>query len=266
MSKGVLFVAFDAITDQDKVLRYTESAKIAATLVRKHLKLPVGVISDNTVDGFDEQIIVEKKSNNNRHVLIDNKHESYNWFNDYRRQLYNLTPWKQTLLLDADYFLQSDQYLKCFEFNRPFQIVKQVYDPTGRNSFDKYKRLPNRSIPQVWATAMYWNQDAKIHFDYANMIAENYEYYANIFEFPAGQFRNDMIFSIVAHLLTSYEIAWPMWMVSSDCELIDANSDGLKFKYDSRVIRIKNDLHLLNKNIMLDKNLDLLHAWSKLND
>ena len=155
MSSGVLLVAFDSVTDQGNVLRYTELAKVCANLVRKYLRLPVGIVSDVPVVGFDEQIVVEKPAADSRHVLLKNVHESYNWYNDYRRQLYNLTPFDRTLLLDVDYFLQSNQYLKCFEFDAPFQIVQNVYDPTGRNSFDKYAKLPNRTVAQQWATAMY---------------------------------------------------------------------------------------------------------------
>jgi hypothetical protein len=266
MSKGVLFVAFDSVTDQGNVLRYTEQAKISANLVRRYLKLPVGIVSDKTVAGFDEQIIVEKPASAERHVLIGDRHESYNWFNDCRRQLYNLTPWKQTLLLDTDYFLQSDTFLKCFEFDAPFQLINDVYDPTNRNSFSKYETLPNRTIPQMWATAMYWNQDAATHFEYANMIAENYKYYARIFGYSHKQYRNDMVFSIVSHMLPSYSMPWRMWMTGSDCDLVDASANGLKFKYDNNVVRVKNDVHILDKSIMLGDSMDLLNRWSLLSD
>lgn len=262
MSSGVLLVAFDSVTDQGNVLRYTELAKVCANLVRKHLRLPVGIVSDSPVEGFDEQIIVKKPAADHRHVLLNNVHESYNWYNDYRRQLYNLTPFDRTLLLDTDYFIQSDRYLRCFEFDAPFQIVEQVYDPTGRNNFDKYARLPNRTVPQMWATAMYWNKDAATHFEYANMIAENYEYYARVFGFSHKQYRNDMVFSIVAHMLPSYSMPWRMWMTSGDCEITDANDRGLKFQYSNNVLRVGNDVHVLNKNIMSEDNLHLLQHWS----
>lgn len=266
MSKGVLLVAFDSVTDQGTVLRYTELAKICANLVRKYLKLPVGIVSNMPVEGFDEQILVEKPVSDSRHVLLKNVHESYNWYNDYRRQLFDLTPFDRTLLLDVDYFLQSDQYSKCFDLDVPFQIVERVYDPTGRNSFDKYISLPNRTIPQMWATSMYWNRDAKTYFEYANMIAENYEYYARVFGFSHKQYRNDMVFSIVSHMLPSYTMPWRMWMTGSDCKLIDANNRGLKFNYNDNVIKINNDVHVLSKDIMSDDNLEMLYRWSLAND
>ena len=262
MSSGVLLVAFDSATDQGSTLHYTELAKVCANLVRKHLNLPVGIVSNTKVDGFEENIIVDKPSADQRHVLVDGLHQSYNWYNDYRRHLYNLTPFDCTLLLDVDYFLQTDQYLKCFEFDAPFQIINQVYDPTGRNSFGKYAMLPNRTIPQCWATAMYWNRDAAEYFEYANMIADNYKYYSRVFGFSHKQYRNDMVFSIVDHMLPSYNIPWRMNMVSSDCELVDANASGIKFQYNNNVIRVGTDVHVLGKNIMLEDNLNKLQHWS----
>ena len=266
MSSGVLFVAFDSVTDQGNKLRYTELAKVAATLVKRHLGLPVGIVTDKPIVGFDEQIIVEKPAASSRHVLLKDLHESYDWYNDYRRQLFKLTPFDQTLLLDADYFLQTNQYLKCFEFDAPFQIIKSVYDPTNRKSFDKYTSLPNRTIPQCWATAMYWNRDAATYFEYANMVAENYQYYARIFGFSHKQYRNDMVFSIVAHMLPTYSMPWRMWMTSSDCKLVDANRCGLKFNYNNNTIRINNDVHVLSKDTMSDSNLEMLYRWSLSND
>ncbi len=266
MSKGVLIVAFDSVTDQGNTLQYRELAKISAMLIRKHLKLPVGIVTDRAIQGFEEQILVDIPAGNSRSVLLQDQHETYNWYNDCRRQLFELTPWRQTLLLDADYLLQSNQYLKCFDFDAPFQIIGNVYDPTDRESFCNYKRLPNGTIPQMWASALYWNQDAGTHFEYANMIAENYEYYSRVFGFSGKQFRNDMIFSIVAHMLPSYTIPSSMWMTSSDCKLLDANTNGLKFNYNDSVIRIKNDLHVLSKDIMLPENLQILDQWACYDD
>ena len=262
MSSGVLLVAFDSTTDQGNVLRYTELAKICANLVRKHLGLPVGIVSNSKIEGFDENIIVDKPPADLRHVAIGRLHQSYNWYNDSRRQLFNLTPFKKTLLLDVDYFLQTDQYLKCFEFDAPFQIIDRVYDPTNRKSFDKYLNLPNRTIPQCWATAMYWNQDAQEYFDYANMIADNYKYYSRIFGFSHKQYRNDMVFSIVSHMMPTYKMPWSMHMTTGDCAIVDANEHGIKFRYSDNIIRINNDIHVLNKNIMSDDNLEYLQNWS----
>jgi hypothetical protein len=266
MSRGVLLVGLNSTTDQKNVLDYIRLAQINANLIRKHLRLPVGIVTDTLVEGFDELVLVSKAPAAERHVILANKHESYAWHNDYRRRLFDMSPWDQTLLLDADYLIQTDRFLQCFEFDAPFQIIKNIYDPTNRNSFDKYKSLPNRTVPQKWATAMYWNRDAKQHFDYANMVAENYQYYAKIFGFNPTQYRNDMVFSVVSHMLPSYDIPFKMWMTTSDCKIDSADSRGIKFKYNNNILRIRNDLHVLSKDIMYEHNLNMLEKWSLSDD
>ena len=97
------------------------------------------------------------------------------------------------------------------------------------------------------------------------VYADNYEYYAKVFNFSAAQFRNDMVFSIVAHMLPVHQFAQHMWMVGSDCDLIAADHSGLKFKYNNSVMRIDNDIHVLDKSILVDdRKLELLQSWSKL--
>jgi len=118
----------------------------------------------------------------------------------------------------------------------------------------------------MWATAMYWNRSASTHFDYANMIAENYKYYSRIFGFSGSQYRNDMVFSIAAHMLPVYTMPWRMVMTSTDCKLVDANNRGLKFKYNNNTIRVNTDVHVLSKDIMDDHNLERLTQWNTADD
>jgi hypothetical protein len=75
-----------------------------------------------------------------------------------------------------------------------------------------------------------------------------------------------MIFSVVSHMLPSYVMPWPMWMTSSDCKLLSADQRGLKLQYNNSVMRIKNDLHVLSKDTMLNDNLEMLQQWSLAND
>lgn len=60
MSKGVLIVALNSTTDQKNELDYIRLAQINARLIRKHLRLPVGIITDVGADGFDEFVFMSK--------------------------------------------------------------------------------------------------------------------------------------------------------------------------------------------------------------
>lgn len=266
-SKGILFVGFDSVTDQQQQLHYTKLAEISANLVKKHLKLPCAIISDKTVAGFEESIVVDKPRSTKRHVLIGNNQHEYAWYNDYRRSAFDLTPFDETVILDVDFFVQSSQLFDLFDTDYPFMIIKDVYDPFGLDSFKNYKLLPNRSIPQCWATLIKFNKQSKVFFEYANMIANDYHYYSQIFKFNSGQYRNDMVFSIVAHMLPAEFIPWPMWMTSGNCKVQDADQKGILVTHNNNVLRIKHDVHVLSKDIAVDENLlDRLEHWSLLRD
>ena len=71
-----------------------------------------------------------------------------------------------------------------------------------------------------------------------------------------------MVFSIVSHMMSGYSMPWAMHMTSGDCDLEDANEHGLKLRYGNNVIRVNSDVHVLNKSIMSDSNLDYLQNWS----
>jgi len=267
MSSGVLFIAFDSETDHNKTIHYTQLARIAKNLAKRHLGLPCAIVSDSVHTGFDESIVVDNIDASNRHVKIGDTHQSYPWYNNYRVRADQLTPWSRTLILDVDYFLQSSNFLNVVNSDSEFSIIKNTYDPTGRQSFDRYRFLPNRTIPQLWATAMCWDNRAEYIFDYAREIHENYQYYSRVFGFSEKVYRNDMIFSIAAHMAKSDVIPFPMWMTSSDCDIEDANNSGLKISYDvagqKHVQRIGTDIHMLSKSIATDYQLlDKLEQWS----
>ena len=76
MSKGVLIVALNSTTDQKNELDYIRLAQINARLIRKHLRLPVGIITDVGADGFDEFVFMSKAPATDRHITLNNKHES----------------------------------------------------------------------------------------------------------------------------------------------------------------------------------------------
>lgn len=268
MSSGALIIAFDSETDQGKKVQYVRLAEIAKNLIKKHLNLPCAVVSDKPVSSFDESIVVDRNNAESRHVLIGDKHEHYTWYNKHRVRADQLTPWKRTLLIDADFLVQTDNLLNIANSDSEFSIVKNVYDPTGRKSFNQYRFMPNRTIPQLWATAMCWDSRAEYIFEYAREIEQNYEYYSRVFGFSSKHYRNDMIFSIAAHMSDSRYFENPMWMISSDCKIEDANSDGIKISYDHKtnqrsVLRINQDLHVLSKSIATDDAvLDRLEHWS----
>lgn len=264
MSNGVLIAAFDSVTDQNQLLGYRALAQINAALIRKHLQLPVAVITDQPIDGFDCVILVDPPAGNSRHVRVGDIHQNYIWRNHVRTQAGNLTPWDRTLMLDADCLIQTDFFTSVFETDFDFMLVKNVLDISKSHNSDVDQMMLNFSIPQWWATAMYWKGSGKTYFDYAQMIADNYAFYAGVFGFNSQQFRNDMVFSIVAHMLPVQPFPGSLKIASGNLQLMSADSRGLLFIDDNNCrIRIHNtDVHVINKNITTQPRLDLLQEYA----
>jgi hypothetical protein len=76
------------------------------------------------------------------------------WHNAGRTDAYTLSPWDQTLVLDADYVVASDQLKILLDSNQEFLahdrlMILPVKDNfVGLNEYGEYK------IPMWWATVM----------------------------------------------------------------------------------------------------------------
>lgn len=266
-SNGALLFAFDTVTDQGVPLYYTKLANITCKLIKKHLDIPCAVVTDGDVPAADEIIYLEPKTtHSSRTIKVGDIHQTYEWKNDYRLLSYDLSPWKQTLVIDVDYILQSKRLKTLLDSKIDFTIAQNVTGLVGQE-FDRYHMMPNRTIPQCWATVMCFNQNAKTVFEYAKMISDNYEFYASIFGFDLKQYRNDMVFSIAAHMLQTPTIPWNIVTASSKYYINKINKQGHlifeKDPNDGMQILSYGDVHILNKNITSDLELiNQLESWA----
>ena len=209
MKKGILFCCFDTETTTGKKINYSALLKVFAFEYKRTLNYPIAVITDEFIDNphIDEQIIINPPVGNSRSSLCDGVHVEYEWKNNVKQMAYAFSPFDRTLLLDADYLIGSDLLSTVLECDSEFMIAKRVYDVSNTDSFEKYTWMPNRTIPHCWATVMVWDKEkAKPYFEFARQIEQNYEYYANVFGFNKNQFRNDFVYSIVAHVMGADDI------------------------------------------------------------
>jgi hypothetical protein len=251
MSEGACIIASNS-SDLD----YIGLAAINARLIRKHLGLPVCLLTpdrDSHPD-FDKVIAIDARPSSKRSMLKGNDHITYEWKNDHRIDAIDHSPWSRTLLLDADYIVMSDLLRPLLDCNESFMMVDSVYDITGRNSFSAMRRLPDGSVDQRWATVMCFDKSAKHVFDAAAMVRQDYGYYAAMFGFSSRPFRNDFAFSIAAHLLGVPKLPFSMAQLPPDCDVV-CDRKGMKISHALNLLRWQGDLHVLNKDIAIDPSI-----------
>jgi len=267
ISRGVVLFAFNS-----SKYNYVEMAEYCARRVKSFLDLPTTIITDEesaetiTYD-FDNIIIVESDKNNIR--------ESQVWINKGRYQAYELSPYEETLVLDADYVVNSDKLLKTFDFSDSFcchNRTEMLMYPEAPQEF-----LSSYSYSSLWATVIMFKKSnrAKQIFEALEMVQNNYDHYANIHSFVGGIFRNDYALTLALKIVNGHSdvrsdyIPWNLVHVGKntsvyadapdtfDCKGEDFNTEFTVMfdnwknsKMRKEYLNIKDmDFHIMNKDL-----------------
>jgi hypothetical protein len=274
MTKGVLIFA-----QNNSEIDYVKLAVCAAKRVKEHLNVPVSLITDSpdhllTLDdaqGVFDQVIDLWKVTDYRNSQIQNrsfhdgtlKKKILKWNNFSRADCYDLSPYDETLVIDSDYIICSDNLVSIWGNVYDFAIYKTSFDLSRwRVSYD---HLNQYSIPFYWATVFYFkkNQYTEAFFDLVQKIKENWSYYRLLYCIDAGTFRNDYAFSIAINIMNGGDsdgnFASPLpgklyYTVDKDIvESIQGNQTRVlveKESFPGEYVALKTtgiDVHLMNK-------------------
>lgn len=257
-SNGVVMFA------RNSKLNYMRIAQHNCKLIKKHLQLPVAVITDtktrneSDTEMFDYVIMDDTECSNIRTFFLKDSNLRTPWLNGSRSDAYDLTPFDRTLLLDADYLIMSDNYKKLFDIDVDFCCHYDVLDVTGQNLYKTDERLSVYTIPMVWATAVVFNkcEFADNIFAMMKLVKEHWDYYSALYQFDRRVFRNDFALSIALHVLggygtEAYPIPWRLPTLTSRAEIVEYTERGIKYVYEkderNYVGRINQDIHIMNK-------------------
>ena len=185
MSLGALIYCFDS--DQ---LQYHHTANFCIQQIKKNLRLPVTVVTnrdtERNIQGADQLVIIENAQGNRRYY----KNKQIPWYNLERAMAYDHSPYDTTILLDADYFVYTDNLLAYVDSDSEFLLHDRVHDLTNRDSF----RYETKSmIPLVWATVTIFKKTPFVRkiFDMIQHIQQHYDYFCNLYRIDFRNFRND---------------------------------------------------------------------------
>ena len=218
MTRGALIFAHN-----NRDIDYAYMAMLSARLAKKNLGIPVSLVSDpSTLDWaktsnnyeqlistFDKIIEVDRPITDNMRRLHDGVHfKNIPFVNANRANVYELTPYDQTLLMDSDFLIFSNRLSSYWDVDADVMIAKNmldIYDQKRLGYHDKY--VSDTGVHLYWATTVMFKKTpySKMFFELVNVIRQNYQYYADLFRFDTTQYRNDISFSVAKHILDGFE-------------------------------------------------------------
>jgi hypothetical protein len=278
MTNGALIFAHN-----NREVDYALMSIISGGLAKKHLNIPVTLVTDKTTKAwmkeskifdkaeevFDQIIEVKKPESENNRRLYDGTdvNKVVPFANSNRCQAWELTPYDRTLLLDSDYLIFSDKLNEYWNMDEDILIseaINDVYDQKRLGYHDKY--VSDTGVHLFWATTVMFtkNERSKSFFEMVNFVKENYHYYGDLFRFNTLQYRNDISFSVAKHILSGFETEkisnLPPVLTTLDKDILHAVNDQGKLtflispKLDNNycAASFKNlDIHVMNKKSLI---------------
>ena len=255
MTTGALIFAFN-----NEQIDYVAMANWSARNIHRHLDIPVCVVTDKeptTPNVFDRVIIAAPVDAGQRY--FSDYDSNVTWRNTNRMDAYTLSPWDQTLVLDADYVVASDQLRTVLNSRQDFVCHRWATDITGLRTFEDLNYFGNHRMPMWWATVMMFRRDtsAELLFEMMQMIRDNWTHYRNLYKNPVSTYRNDHALSIALNTLNGHTLcvdAIPGTLASLTPEhqltQLDADSyrvDFLTPDKKARWITLTQDFHAMGK-------------------
>lgn len=275
--EGVCFFAYN-----NEQIDYVQLATLAATYVKAYLDKPVCLITDAGSEDwmrqsqpnelinhcFDYIVITEDKFKENSRAHFDSPWTEFRaqFNNSNKHKIWDYSPFEKTLLLDLDYIVKTDYLNHCFD---TYEGVA-MFD-SARSIRNDYPALPeiilyDAGIKMWWSTVVYFDRTdlSKLFFDTWAHIADNYDYYQYLYNFPGHMFRTDYCVSIACHILNGMQDGdiidrigtTPMYYMGQKDDIVEVHNDQdwVFLAHDIRepwknilVNHSSLDLHVMNK-------------------
>lgn len=228
---------------------YLSMAKWSAKNIERHLGIPTHIV---TAEDIETQQGHTRWFNDYGQVL--------NWHNQSRVDAYDLSPWDQTLLIDADYVVASNQLKTLLDSDQEFLAHRWAYDVTDKNNFMGLNWFGNLKTPQWWATVIMFRKckHSRLIFDAMAMIKQNWAHYNKLYHVRSPIYRNDFALSIAQEIVNGHTqstpgIPWRLASVVPDRKLTQLATDQFRVDFETedlkaRYILLKNqDFHAMGK-------------------
>jgi hypothetical protein len=255
MTVGALIFAFN-----NPQIDYVAMANWSAKNIHRHLGIPVCLVTDQEPaqpHAFDRVIIAHPTGAGQRY--FSDYDTTVTWHNTNRMDAYTLSPWDQTLVLDADYVVASNQLAMCLQSTQDFLCYRRASDATGLQTFEDLNYFGNHRMPMWWATVMMFRRSTatELLFESMQMIRDNWTHYRNLYKNHNPTYRNDHALSIAlntlhGHTLQVDEIPGRLISITPDHTLTQTTPDSYRVDFltpdkKARWITVTQDFHAMGK-------------------
>jgi hypothetical protein len=270
MTRGVLIFA-----QNNSDIDYVQIAIFSAKQVKEHLNVPVTLVTENReyffatypeeVSLFDNIIDVESEFSQKKQFNDGSlSSKMLYWKNFSRSDCYNISPYDETLVIDADFIINSNILSRIWDAPTDFAIYKISYDLAQWRDNKAFKYINQTSAPFYWATVFYFRKSETTNsfFTLVQHIRQNWQYYKSLYSIDTNTFRNDFAFSIAIHIFnggTDGTFATPLpgklyYTMDKDV-LVSVKDNSMQFLVEKQqvhgdytLLKTNNlDVHVMNK-------------------
>ena len=258
MTQGALIFAFN-----NEQTDYVAMAGWSADRIRRHLKIPTAIVTD--ADPGDQRLaaadrIISATPASGGTRWFEDYQATVSWHNAGRTDAYRLSPWDQTLVLDADYVVCGTELKTVIDSPQDFMCHRYAWDMTYMNDFDDLNHFGQNRMPMWWATVMMFRKSntAQYIFDCMSMIRANWRHYKDLYHITGTNYRNDYALSIAlgivsGHTLRVDAIPFRLASVMTEHKLTQLDEDFFQIEYPGEDKRPKKiawagtDFHAMGK-------------------
>ena len=126
------------------------------------------------------------------------------WHNQTRSTVSDLSPYDQTLLIDADYFVFNSSLQAIFDTAVDFACYGTAQELGLATSLER--TIGNNHKPMYWATVIYFRRTefSQSVFEFMDYIRQHWEFYCLLYGLANHIYRNDYALSIALQTLSGY--------------------------------------------------------------
>lgn len=216
MSIGALIFAFN-----NEATDYVAMAQWSAQRIQHYLDLPTAVVTDCPEKFCNSQSVckvIQSQPQTGGHRWFEDYNQSVSWHNAGRTDAFELSPWDYTLVLDADYVVNSRDLRKIIDVGADFLCFKNAYDISDPDKawmlgFGRF------NMPMHWATVMAFRKSSVADwiFQSMSMVKSNWQHYRDLYGIHEPNYRNDYALSIALALVNggTAQVAGIPWSMAT---------------------------------------------------